>query len=73
VSLIIGAWPVLTGVFLLVRTPSELAWTMHEGIDFRGHASEYLDVEALCRCAEVILPPVSAPAIDCRLRYSVGA
>ena len=23
-----------------------LAWTMNEGIDFHGHASEYLDVEA---------------------------
>jgi hypothetical protein len=23
-----------------------LAWTMHEGMDFLGHASEYRDVEA---------------------------
>jgi hypothetical protein len=37
-----------------VRTPrsadfslrtERLAWTMHEGMDFRGHASEYRDVE----------------------------
>ena len=34
----------------------KLTRTMHEGMNFNGHARKFGDVEALCRCAAAILP-----------------